>query len=301
MMANGMLAGLVAITAPCAFVAPWAAAVIGGVAGVLVIESVFFVERKVKVDDPVGAISVHGVNGFFGVLAVGIFANGSYGAGWNGSDSTGVEGIIKGDWGQFGAQLLGAAVIATVIFGIAFAFFKIQNAITKGGIRPTPEDELAGLDLPEMGVLAYPEFQGSCSGIGTAPRRGAGRQGTPSTRELQAGSGSGLDPGPEPTGASRAAAVSGPPAGAAAPFPGPADLEGLGPLRAAGLRAARAALHPGRDGRRHRHARRRGRRPAVGQLALARGVRDLPQHAVRPEFGPWSTSTSTCTASSTTG
>ena len=124
MMANGMLAGLVAITAPCAFVAPWAAAVIGCIAGVLVIESVFFVERKLKVDDPVGAISVHGVCGTFGVLAVGIFSNGSYGAGWNGSDSEGVEGIIKGDWGQLGAQALGLAVIWTVIFGIAFGFFK---------------------------------------------------------------------------------------------------------------------------------------------------------------------------------
>ena len=68
MMANGMLAGLVAITAPCAFVQPWAAAVIGCIAGVLVIESIFFVEKKFKIDDPVGAISVHGVNGLFGVL-----------------------------------------------------------------------------------------------------------------------------------------------------------------------------------------------------------------------------------------
>jgi Amt family ammonium transporter len=173
MMANGMLAGLVAITAPCAFVAPWAAAVIGCVAGVLVIESVFFVERKLKVDDPVGAVSVHGVCGCFGVLAVGIFANGSYGAGWNGSDSAGVEGLIKGDVGQFGAQLLGAVVIGTVIFGIAFTFFKVQNALTKGGIRPTAEDELAGMDLPEMGVLAYPEFQGSYSGVGTSSAAGA--------------------------------------------------------------------------------------------------------------------------------
>ena len=71
MMANGMLAGLVAITAPCAFVEPWAAAVIGIIAGVLVIEAVFIVERKFKIDDPVGAISVHGVCGIFGVLAVG--------------------------------------------------------------------------------------------------------------------------------------------------------------------------------------------------------------------------------------
>ena len=162
MMANGMLAGLVAITAPCAFVAPWAAAVIGTIAGVLVIEAVFFVERKLKVDDPVGAIAVHGVNGSFGVLAVGIFANGSYGAAWNGSPSEGVEGIIKGDWGQLGAQVLGLAVIWTVIFGIAFAFFKIQDSISKsrgkGGIRSKEQDEIVGLDIPEMGVAAYPEF-----------------------------------------------------------------------------------------------------------------------------------------------
>ena len=158
MMANGMLAGLVAITAPCAFVAPWAAAVIGVIAAVLAIETVFIVERKFKIDDPVGAIAVHGVNGSFGVIAVGIFSNGSYGAGWNGSPSAGIEGIIKGDWGQLGAQLLGLGVIWTVIFGISFAFFKIQNALTKGGIRSKEEDEVMGLNLPEMGVSAYPEF-----------------------------------------------------------------------------------------------------------------------------------------------
>ncbi len=158
MMANGMLAGLVAITAPCAFVAPWAAAVIGVIAAVLAIETVFFVERKLKIDDPVGAIAVHGVNGSFGVIAVGIFSNGSYGAGWNGSPTAGIEGIIKGDWGQLGAQLLGLGVIWTVIFGISFAFFKIQNSLTKGGIRSKEEDEVMGLDIPEMGVSAYPEF-----------------------------------------------------------------------------------------------------------------------------------------------
>jgi Amt family ammonium transporter len=162
MMANGMLAGLVAITAPCAFVAPWAAAVIGCIAGVLVIESVFFVERKLKLDDPVGAISVHGVCGSFGVLAVGIFSNGSYGAGWNGSPTEGIDGIIEGDWGQLGAQALGLVVIWTVIFGLSFGFFKLQDTISKsmgkGGIRSTPEDETAGLDYPEMGVEAYPEF-----------------------------------------------------------------------------------------------------------------------------------------------
>ena len=76
MMANGMLAGLVAITAPCAFVQPWAAAVIGVIAAIIVVESVFFFERR-GIDDPVGAISVHGVCGIFGVLCVGIFSTAS--------------------------------------------------------------------------------------------------------------------------------------------------------------------------------------------------------------------------------
>jgi ammonium transporter, Amt family len=158
MMINGMLAGLVAVTAPCAFIAPWAAAVIGIIGAILAIEAVFIVERKFKIDDPVGAIAVHMVNGIFGVLAVGIFANGSYGAGWNGSSSKGIEGIIKGDWGQLGAQALGVAVILGVIFPIAFGFFSIQNKFTKGGIRSAEEDEINGLDIPEMGVVAYPEF-----------------------------------------------------------------------------------------------------------------------------------------------
>ena len=158
MMINGMLAGLVAVTAPCAFIAPWAAAVIGVIGAILAIEAVFIVERKFKIDDPVGAIAVHMVNGIFGTLAVGIFSNGSYGAGWNGSSSKGIEGIIKGDWGQLGAQALGVAVILGVIFPIAYGFFKIQNKVTKGGIRSAEEDEINGLDIPEMGVVAYPEF-----------------------------------------------------------------------------------------------------------------------------------------------
>jgi len=163
MMANGMLAGLVAITAPCAFVQPWAAAVIGIIAGCLVVESVWFIERR-GIDDVVGAISVHGVCGAWGVLAVGLFADGSYGGDWNatGSSTTNIWGVFYGHdgWGQLGAQAAGVATIAVVMFGIAFAFFKIQNALTKGGIRPTAEVELGGVDLPEMGVLAYPEFFG---------------------------------------------------------------------------------------------------------------------------------------------
>ncbi len=163
MMVNGMLAGLVAITAPCAFVQPWAAAVIGLLAGLIVIEVVWFIERRLKIDDPVGAISVHGVCGLFGVLAVGIFSDGSYGAGWNVTDTAettgkGITGILYDvDLGlrQLGAQAVGGLVICTVIFGLAFAFFHFQNKFTKGGIRPTAEDEIAGLDGVEMGVPAY--------------------------------------------------------------------------------------------------------------------------------------------------
>jgi Amt family ammonium transporter len=167
MLANGMLAGLVAITAPCAFVDPISSAIIGTVAGLLVVLAISFVENKLKVDDPVGAIAVHGVNGSFGVLAVGLFANGKYGAGWNattegkGANLSGVTGIFHsfGDGiGQLGAQAIGVVVLWTVMFGLAFAWFKFSNLITP--IRSKEEDELVGLDLPEMGVLAYPEFTG---------------------------------------------------------------------------------------------------------------------------------------------
>ena len=160
MMANGMLAGLVAITAPCAFVSPWAAAVIGVIAAIVIIESVYFFERR-GIDDPVGAISVHGVGGLLGVISVGVFANGSYGAGWNGSSVEGVSGILYGDSGQLGAQALGAVTILVVNGALSAAFFAIQKKVLKKGLRSSQQDELDGLDIAEMGVLAYPEFQGS--------------------------------------------------------------------------------------------------------------------------------------------
>ena len=165
MMCNGMLAGLVAITAPCAFVDPWAAAVIGLVAGWIVVESVFFWEKH-GVDDPVGAISVHGVNGLWGVISVGIFANGAYGAGWNGVvregmvklyGADGVRGLLYGDFSQFIMQLIDAGVVAVFGFIMAYVWFKISDAITP--IRVSKEVEMEGLDGPEMGVLGYPDFQ----------------------------------------------------------------------------------------------------------------------------------------------
>src|SRR3954467_6889973 len=108
MLANGMLAGLVAITAPCAFVTAPSAVAIGLIAGLLVCWAVVFFERTLKLDDPVGAISVHGVNGLFGVLAVGIFADGSYGGGLNGVAGN-VTGLLYGSTTQIVAQLTGAA------------------------------------------------------------------------------------------------------------------------------------------------------------------------------------------------
>ncbi len=121
MSCNGMLAGLVAITAPCAFVAPWAAIVIGGVAGMLVMYSVAFFD-KVGVDDPCGAISVHGVNGAWGVLAVGLFADGTYGNGWNGVAGN-VKGLFYGDAGQLGAQMFHVFVGFFWAWGITWIIF----------------------------------------------------------------------------------------------------------------------------------------------------------------------------------
>ncbi|MHB9004494.1 MAG: ammonium transporter [Coriobacteriia bacterium] len=158
MAINGMLAGLVAITAPCAFVAPWAAILIGTIAGFLVVGSVVFIERVLKVDDPVGASSVHGVNGLWGMIALGLFADGTYGGGWNLVDGP-VTGLFYGDGGQLAAQLVAVVTVAAWAFGTHYVFFKAQSALM--GLRSSAEDELAGLDPTEMGVLAYPDMAGS--------------------------------------------------------------------------------------------------------------------------------------------
>ena len=155
MTANGLLAGLVAITAPCAFVAPWAALLIGAVAGALVVGVVVFVERTLKVDDPVGAVAVHGANGLWGLLALGLLADGSYGDGLNGV-SGGVKGLFYGDAGQFMAQLTDAVVIVIFCSVMVIAFFKITNRFVP--MRSDEADEIAGLDGPEMGAMAYPDF-----------------------------------------------------------------------------------------------------------------------------------------------
>jgi Amt family ammonium transporter len=164
MLCNGMLAGLVAITAPCAFVDPWAAVAIGAIAGVIVVMSCVFFENR-GVDDPVGAISVHGVCGLWGVLSVGIFGTGAYGAGWNGVvrdefvkkfGSDGVRGILYGDASQLVMQAIDCVVLSAFGFAMAYGWFKLSNLITP--VRVSRETELAGLDVPEMGAHGYPDF-----------------------------------------------------------------------------------------------------------------------------------------------
>ncbi len=163
MAGNGLLAGLVAITAPSGFVNPLASIVIGWIAGILVCLAVEFFDRIPKVDDPVGAISVHGVNGLWGVLSVGLFADGrsNYGGGWNGVPG-GVKGLFYGDAGQLVAQLLGIATLIGIVFTLSFVVNWIIDVVV--GQRVAAKVELAGLDIPEMGALCYPDFQLKASG-----------------------------------------------------------------------------------------------------------------------------------------
>jgi len=153
--ANGLLAGLVAITAPCAFVTAPVAVLIGVIAGILCCVSIFFVERTLKVDDPVGAISVHGTNGAWGALALGLFADGRYGDGFNGVNGT-VTGLLYGDSGQFVAQIIGTATNIIYVFTISWVFFKVLDKAV--GLRVPKDLELEGLDQGEVSVTAYPDF-----------------------------------------------------------------------------------------------------------------------------------------------
>jgi Amt family ammonium transporter len=157
MSGNGLLAGLVAITAPSGFVNTTGSAIIGFVAGVLVCFSVAYIENHLKVDDPVGAISVHGTCGLWGVLSVGLFADGTsnYGGAWNGVNGS-VTGLFYGDASQLVAQLVGIATLVGFVFTFSFVLNWVLDIFL--GQRVSAETEVAGLDLPEMGQLGYPEF-----------------------------------------------------------------------------------------------------------------------------------------------
>jgi Amt family ammonium transporter len=175
MVVNGFLAGLVAITASSGFVSGPVGFLIGAIGGVLVCVAVPIIDR-LHIDDPVGAISVHGVNGLFGVLCVGLFADGTYGAGWNATKMGEIDkpliglfpammqGNASAGLSQLTAQLIGVVTLLVWAFGVSLVFFKVQKAIM--GLRVSPEDEIAGLDIPETGVLAYPAFH-------TAPEPGS--------------------------------------------------------------------------------------------------------------------------------
>jgi ammonium transporter, Amt family len=178
MIINGLLAGLVAVTAPCAFIPVWAAAVIGAIGGVLVVYAVLFFDR-IKIDDPVGAVSVHLVNGVWGTLAVGLFATGPgvtkfgtelYAEGLG--PSAGL--FMGGGIGQLWIQFVGAALVGLIVVVLSTIVWVILKATL--GIRVTAEEELEGLDIGEHGMEAYAGFLKETSGIGgtsTVPGSGS--------------------------------------------------------------------------------------------------------------------------------
>jgi len=153
MCCNGLLGGLVAITGCCAFVAPASAVLIGVIAGLITPSSVMALERRFRIDDPVGAISVHGACGIWGALAVGLFADGTYGSGWNGVEGP-VRGLFFGDASQLAAQCIGLLANALFVFPAAYGFFWLVERVL--GNRVPVEVEWAGLDTVEMGSEAYP-------------------------------------------------------------------------------------------------------------------------------------------------
>jgi len=152
MMCNGMLAGLVAITCPCAFVSAGGACWLGLIAGLICVESVFFLDKH-RIDDSVGAISVHGTCGAWGCLSLGLFADGTYGDGWNGVSGT-VRGLFYGGgMGQFWAELIGVSVCFVTLSLLALLVYFIAEKLV--GNRVSKEVEITGLDLPEMGAPGY--------------------------------------------------------------------------------------------------------------------------------------------------
>jgi ammonium transporter, Amt family len=150
MMLNGALAGLVAITASCAFVDTWAAVVIGFIAGLLVFYSIRFFESR-KIDDPIFALSVHGTAGVWGTLSTGLFATKELA-------TVGKPGLFYGGgFEQLGVQALGVVTCATYAFIVAFILLSTMKKVMNG-IRVTEEEEIIGLDMSEHGSYGYPEL-----------------------------------------------------------------------------------------------------------------------------------------------
>jgi Amt family ammonium transporter len=161
---NGFLAGLVAITCPCYWVSPTGAILLGGVAGVVVVAGVELLEW-LRIDDPIGAVPVHGICGIWGTLSLGLFACGKYGS--TGpvapDNSAALKGLLYGGGMQLlTAQALGSLIITTTTFAVAYAVMYLVNAT--GTLRVSREGELYGLDLHEHGISAYPEYVISSAG-----------------------------------------------------------------------------------------------------------------------------------------
>jgi Amt family ammonium transporter len=154
MSLNGCLAGLVAITAPCAFVSVPSALIIGIIAGIIVVMAVFFFDR-IRIDDPVGATAVHLANGMFGTIALGLFADPTVCP----AAAVAKKGLLLGGgMAQLGPQLLGVALIAVAVFLLSLVFWYVTKALSNG-IRVSEEEEVEGLDYNEHGNSAYPNFQ----------------------------------------------------------------------------------------------------------------------------------------------
>ena len=154
MALNGCLAGLVAITAPCAFVSIPSSLIIGILAGIIVVLAVFFFDR-IRIDDPVGATAVHLANGVFGTIALGLFADPTVCP----AAAVAKPGLLLGGgMAQLGPQLLGVALIAVVVFALSMAFWFVTKLLSNG-IRVSEEEEIEGLDYHEHGNAAYPNFQ----------------------------------------------------------------------------------------------------------------------------------------------
>lgn len=150
MSMNGALAGLVGITAGCAFVSPLSAIIIGLLAGIIVVLAVDFIDKVLHIDDPVGAISVHGICGAFGTLMVGLFAEEAY--------SGGIKGLFfDGGFDLLGVQALGVVAVAAWVLGTTFVLFNVIKATI--GLRVSPQEEIKGLDIEEHGMESYSGFQ----------------------------------------------------------------------------------------------------------------------------------------------
>jgi Amt family ammonium transporter len=164
---NGFLAGLVAITCPCYWVSPTGSILLGGVAGVLVVAGVELLEW-LRIDDPIGAVPVHGMCGIWGTLSLGLFACGKYGS--TGpvapDNSAALKGLLYGGGTQLLlAQAIGSLIITTTTFVVAYAVMLAVNAT--GTLRVSRDGELYGLDLHEHGITAYPEYVISSAGMAT--------------------------------------------------------------------------------------------------------------------------------------